>query len=291
MAKAKAILKRRKSVQNTAKITRTMQLISTAKFNRAHGQVQGTKPYALKVAELAADLFKAAGGEFSHPLLEPRDKIEKVGLLVLSSNQGLCGGYNTNLIRLARDTRQQLINEGKQVSLYLVGKKASQYFKFLGIEPERRYTEFSDKVPFSEVESVADEFIRRFSLHELDEIRVVYTQFVSSARQRAVVETLIPLAMKKEESAPGGREINYIYEPDAPSILAEVLPLYMKVSLYRMFVEAVASEQIARMVAMKGATENADKLIKSLTRLYNRARQTQITTEISEIVGGAAAIE
>lgn len=291
MAKAKAILKRRRSVRNTAKITRTMQMIATSKFKKAQSRVAGAQPYAEKLAELASSLFSAAGGEFSHPLLEPRGDVKRVGLMVLSSNQGLCGGYNANLIRLARDTRQRLHDDGNEVELHVVGKKAAQYFRFMKTPIARQYLDLSDKAPFAEIEAIADAFIRDFAARRLGSVWLVYTRFVSVARQTPVAEQLIPLSLDRgDETGAPAREAGYLFEPDAASILNEVLPLSIQFNLYRAFIEAIASEQVARMVAMKGATDNADKLIKSLTRLYNRARQTQITTELSEIVGGAVAV-
>ncbi len=308
MAKARAIVKRRKSVQNIRKITRTMELIATARFKKALDRATEAEAYTRKIAELVADLG-ASAMEVSHPLLEVRSTIKNARLLVLSSNRGLAGGYNGNVLRLAVRSFQDLDTEGVKMAAEVAGKRGIAYCKFRKIPMEATYTHFEDRPQFSEVEVLADRYISLYQRGEIDRLDVVYTQFVSASRQTAVVETLLPMTAaqvasatqsvrqpKKVDSASAasvkrGDRVPYEFEPDPKSILEEIVPVSFKVRLFKCFLDAAVSEQISRMVAMRGATENADEMIKSLTMLYNRARQAQITRELAEIIGGAAALE
>ncbi len=308
MAKARAIVKRRKSVQNIRKITRTMELIATARFKKALDRATEAEAYTRKIAELVADLG-ASAMEVSHPLLEVHSTVKNARLLVLSSNRGLAGGYNGNVLRLAIRSFQDFDTDGVKVAAEVAGKRGIAYCKFRKIPMEATYTHFVDRPQFSEVEVLADRYISLYQRGELDRLDVVYTQFVSASRQNAVVETLLPMTAaqvasatksvrqpKKADPASAaavkrGDPVPYEFEPDPKSILEEIVPVSFKVRLFKCFLDAAVSEQISRMVAMRGATENADEMIKSLTMLYNRARQAQITRELAEIIGGAAALE
>ncbi len=277
MAKARAIVKRRKSVQNIRKITRTMELIATAL-------------------------------EVSHPLLETRETVKRSLLLVLTSNRGLAGGYNGNVLRVATRSLDDRTSEGVPTTLEIAGKRGIAFFRFRGVAADATYNQFEDRPQFDEVEVLANRYIGMFVRGEIDRLDVAYTQFVNSARQQAVVETLLPMSAAQvgqavtpvrpagatgpESAAPApGERVPYEFLPDARSILEEIVPVSFKVRLFKCFLDAAVSEQIARMVAMRGATENADEMVKSLTMLYNRARQAQITRELAEIIGGAAALE
>jgi F-type H+-transporting ATPase subunit gamma len=306
MAKARAIVKRRKSVQNIRKITRTMELIATARFKKALDRATEAEAYTRKIAELVADLGSTAQ-EVSHPLLEQRETVKASMLLVLTSNRGLAGGYNGNVVRSATRALQESGTEGIATSLEVAGKRGINYFRFRGVKPEATYTQFEDRPQFHEVETLANKYIALYLNREIDRLDVAYTRFISSARQQAVVEALLPMtaaqvgeagpsvrqkAPETTSTAPRRRErVPYEFLPDARSILEEIVPVSFKVRLFKCFLDAAVSEQIARMVAMRGATENADDMIKSLTMLYNRARQAQITRELAEIIGGAAALE
>ncbi len=308
MAKARAIVKRRKSVQNIRKITRTMELIATARFKKALDRATEAEAYTRKIAELVADLG-ATAADVSHPLLEVRKEVKLALLLVITSNRGLAGGYNGNVIRAGTRALQDFETEGTDVSLEVAGKRGIGFVKYRGIPVDATYTQFEDRPQFDEVEVLANKYIGMFLRGEVDRVDVAYTRFINSARQEAVVETLLPMTAAQvgqtgpsvrqakpvgaKEAKPAGRgeRVPYEFIPDPKSILEEIVPVSFKVRLFKCFLDAAVSEQIARMVAMRGATENADDMIKSLTRLYNRARQAQITRELAEIIGGAAALE
>jgi F-type H+-transporting ATPase subunit gamma len=308
MAKARAIIKRRKSVQNIRKITRTMELIATARFKKALDRATEAEAYTRKIAELVADLG-ATAQNVSHPLLEPRPEVKRSLLLVLTSNRGLAGGYNGNVIRAATRTYFDDQAEGVSTSIEIAGKRGISYFRFRGIHTDASFTQFDDKPQFEEIDAIAERYISLYIRGQIDRVQVVYTKFLNAARQQAVVTTLLPMtAVDVAEAAapirqsnstvastkgekPASRRVPYEFEPDARSILEEIVPVSFKVRLFKCFLDAAVSEQIARMVAMRGATENADSMVKSLTMLYNRARQAQITGELAEIIGGAAALE
>jgi F-type H+-transporting ATPase subunit gamma len=306
MAKARAIIKRRKSVQNIRKITRTMELIATARFKKALDRATEAEAYTRKIAELVADLG-AEAQNVSHPLLEARPEVKRSLVLVLTSNRGLAGGYNGNVIRAATRTYYDEQAEGVSTSMEVAGKRGISYFRFRGIPTAATFTQFDDKPQFEEIDAIAERYISLYVRGQIDRLQVVYTKFINSARQQAVVTTLLPMtavdvaeaAAPIRQAAPGSKVVDkpaskrvpYEFEPDARSILEEIDPVSFKVRLFKCFLDAAVSEQIARMVAMRGATENADSMVKSLTMLYNRARQAQITGELAEIIGGAAALE
>jgi F-type H+-transporting ATPase subunit gamma len=306
MAKARAIVKRRKAVQNIRKITRTMELIATARFKKALDRATEAEAYTRKIAELVADLG-ATAREVTHPLLEVHDPVKTVLVLVLTSNRGLAGGYNGNVLRVANRTLQDAATAGSQTVLEVAGKRGINFFRYRGIKPDITFTQFEDRPQFHEVEALADRYIGLYTSGAIDRFDVAYTQFKSAARQEAVVSTLLPMTAAQVGEAGSSREkksvatssptgpqrepVPYEFLPDARSILEEIVPVSFKVRLFKCFLDAAVSEQIARMVAMRGATENADDMVKSLTMLYNRARQAQITRELAEIIGGAAALE
>lgn len=304
MAKARAIVGRRKAVQNIKKITRTMELIATARFKKALDRATEADAYTRKIAELVQDL-SASEADVRHPLLESRPKPENAVLLVLTSNRGLAGGYNANVLRQAVRTRQENELASVKTHLEVAGKRGINFLRFQGIKPDKTFTHFEDRPQFSEVEEIADRFINLFIEGKIDRVDVVYTRFLTVARQEAVVSTLLPMSTKdvgalettsrgkkaESETKKTASSVAYAFLPDAASILEEIVPVSFKVRLFKCFLDAAVSEQIARMVAMKGATENAEEMIKTLSRLYNRARQSQITRELSEIIGAVAALE
>jgi len=292
MAKTRAIVKRRKAIRNIRKITRTMELIATARFKKAHDRVVQAEAYTRKIVELAADL-SASATDMTHPLLQKRETVKNVLLLVLSSNRGLCGGYNASILREANAEIRKIRSEGLTLHLELSGKRAITYFRFHRVEAEKTYTHFEEKPRFDEVEELADRYLAAFIAGQIDRVEVVYMKFLNAARQTPVVDTLLPLASPaQEEKAPGaGPQIEYEFLPSAADILQEILPVSFKVRLFKCFLDAAVSEQSARRASMKAATENAGDMIKTLSRQYNRARQAQITKEIAEVIGGAEALK
>jgi F-type H+-transporting ATPase subunit gamma len=309
MAKARAIIKRRKAVENIRKITRTMELIATARFRKAMDRATEAEVFTRKIAELVSDLGENSS-ELSHPLLQKRDPVRKTLILVLSSNRGLAGGYNGNVLRVATRTVQEREIDGIQVGVEVSGKRGINFIRYRKLPIQATYTLFEDKPQFSEVEVLADRFIGMYVRGEIDRLEVVYTQFINTARQVATIQTLLPIVTTElaqtgpsirkskghEAEVPTAGESKwapapYEFLPDAKSILEEIVPVSFKVRLFKCFLDAAVSEQISRMVAMRGATQNADDLVKTLTRQYNRARQSQITRELAEIVGASAALQ
>lgn len=294
MAKARALDKRRKSIRNIRKITRTMELIAAARFKKAMDRATAATAYTKRITQVVADLANA-GLTVKHPLLEPRETVKNATLLVLTANRGLCGGYNGSVLRAAVHRLNELKAEVANVAIEISGKRGIANFKFRKIPVGQQYTQFDDQPKFDEVEQIANRYLAAFASGQLDRLDVAYTKFYSVSRQAAVVETLLPLgalegteAAKAEEKSAGRM---YEFLPSAESILEEVVPMSFKVKLFKCFLDAAVSEQIARRTAMKAATENASDMIKQLSSEYNRARQSQITGEIMEIIGGANALK
>lgn len=291
MAKARALDKRRKAIRNVRKITRTMELIATARFKKAMDRAHAATAYTRRITALVAELA-SAGLQVSHPLLAGRTQQSSATLLVLTGNRGLCGGYNSNVVRLAIARHKELAEKIPRLVSEISGKRGITACNFRGLAAERTYTNFDDKPSFAEVEVLADRFLAEYAAGRLDRLDVAYTRFENVARQSAVVETLLPMgAISTGESTERRGESQYEFLPSAQSILNEIVPTSFKVRLFKCFLDAAVSEQIARMVAMKAATENSDKLIKKLSMTYNRARQSQITNEIMEVLGGVEALK
>jgi F-type H+-transporting ATPase subunit gamma len=295
MAKTRALVNRRKAIRNIRKITRTMELIATARFKKAMDRAVEADAFTRKVAELAADL-SASATNITHPLLEKRETIKNSVLLVLCSNRGLCGGYNTAILREANAQIHQTRADNIGLHLELSGKRAINYFRYQGVVAEHAYTHFEDKPTFAEVDALASRYLADYIAGKIDRVDVAYMKFLSAARQAPAVDTLLPLSTmippsRKGEVAKPQTGVEYEFLPSAAEILQEILPLSFKIRLFKCFLDAAVSEQIARRVAMKAATENASDMIKTLSLQYNRARQAQITKEIAEIIGGAAALK
>lgn len=294
MAKARAIVKRLKAVKNIRKITRTMELIATARFKKAMDRATEAAAYTQKISEIVADLANADLA-MSHPLLEARDETKNAILLVITSNRGLCGGYNSSVLREAMPAIREFQSDHIPLHLEVSGKRGLAFMKFEGIEVDERYTNFEDKPAFDEVDAIASRYAALFTSGKVDRVDVAYTRFESISKQVAVRETILPFgdltAEVTDETETSSSNVDYEFLPSAESILEEIVPSAFKARLFKAFLDAAVSEQIARMVAMKGATENAQEMIGDLSRKYNRARQSQITSELSEIIGGAAALE
>ncbi|MBN2475775.1 MAG: ATP synthase F1 subunit gamma [Pirellulales bacterium] len=292
MAKARALDKRRKSIRSIRKITRTMELISTARFKRAMDRASAATAYTERITALVRDLVRS-GLEVRHPLLQPRAEVQKAVLLVLSANRGLCAGYNSSVLRLANIRRKELTATVPEVQLEVSGKRGISAFRFRKIMPDETFTHFEDRPSFEEVDVLASRYLSAFEAGDLDRLDVAYTKFESLSRQHAVVETLLPLGGLEsggEEHAEEAGRTQYDFLPSAESILDEVVPTSFKVKLFKCFLDGAVSEQIARMMAMKAATENADSMVSHLSMIYNRARQGQITSELLEVISGAEAL-
>ena len=295
MAKARAIIKRLKAVRNVRKITRTMELVATARFKKAMDRAVEAAAYTKKISEIVADLSQTLSGEgssFTHPLLQQRETEKKSILLVITSNRGLCGGYNGGVLRLAQGRIREARANEIELDIEVSGKRGIGFFKFQKIPTSSSYTHFEDKPSFEQVNELATRFIDSFVRGNIDRLDVAYTQFETMSRQKAVVQTLLPIGkLQGEPAASTGAKVEYEFLPSPREILEEIVPASFKARLFKCFLDAGVSEQIARMVAMKSATENADGMIRSIRAQYNRARQSQITSELSEIIGGAAALE
>ena len=292
MATARALDRRRKSVRNIRKITRTMELIAPARFKKAMDRSVAARDYTKHLAKILGNIA-SVGADVAHPLLEIRPT-KRAAVLVLSGNRGLCGGYNSNVVRQGVALLGQWTSEQVPAHVSGSGKRGISALKFRGVEIAEPYTTFEDKPEFAAVAPIGRAYLEAYSAGEIDRLDVVYTKFDSIARQQAITETLLPLAPPQATTTSAAATLasdDYDFYPSAASILEEILPASFLSRLFKCFLDAAVSEQVARMVAMKAATENAGGLIKSLSRQYNRARQSQITGEIMEILGGVEALK
>ncbi len=290
MGKTKVLDRRRRSVRNIRKITRTMELISTARFKRAMDRAAAGSAFAERLTALLGHLA-ASGTQVAHPLLTARTERRQAVLLVLTSNRGLCGGYNSAVLRLGFLHRKKLADEYAAVSLEVSGKRGVSAFKFRNVPVQEKYFHFEARPAFADVEVLARRFMEDYLDGRIDRVDVAYTRLESVSRQYPIVETLLPYQAPAEDENGRLHRAEYEFLPSPESILEEIVPFTFKMRLFRCFLESAASEQIARMVAMKTATENADSMLSNLSMAYNRARQTQITSEILEIISGAEALQ
>ena len=299
MANIRQLDKRRKSVKNVRKITRTMELIATARFKKAMDRAAAATDYTKRITSIVQDIAKS-GTDVSHPLLTAHDSVDAMDMLVLTGNRGLCGGYNGSVVRAATLRRTEIKKEIEAGQMRVSGKRGISALRFAGVSIEKTYTEFDDQPSFAAVAKIADELIERYITGKIDRVDVAYTKFLSISKQIVVVETLLPFAslapttnsgsVSSEPAKATGIKDDYEFLPSASGILEEVVPASFRARLFKCFLDAAVSEQIARMIAMKSATENAGDIIKALSRTYNRARQSKITQEIMEIIGGVEAL-
>jgi len=292
MANRRELVKRRSAVRNIRKITRTMQLIATARFQAAHKRLVASTPFTDKLSQMVKDLARAAKG-LDHPLMSVGDESRPVDLWVITSNRGMCGAYNGNVLRAAGDYLQSLRDEGRSCNLRVVGKKGVGFMRFAGHEMAEAVTELPDIPGFEDVDPFATATMDRFLAGEISSVQVAYMKFLSAGKQSAVVEQLLPMTPDiGDQPEDGGQEgeLQYEFSPEPKEILDDLLPMTARVQMFRYFNDAVVSEQMARQVAMKAATDSAEEMIKLLTQQYNRARQTAITMELLDIVGGANAL-
>jgi F-type H+-transporting ATPase subunit gamma len=294
MAKARELHRRIRSVQNTRKITKTMELVATSKLKRAQDRVAAARPYAAALSEVIADLYSPALAE-RFPLLRqpPAGGVKRVALIVITSNRGLCGAFNANLIREGRRRTRELEGEGATVDLHLVGKKGIGFFKFSRRAIASQRIDIGDKPTAAHAIDLVTPLMQAFEAGTLDTVEVVYAKFVSPVSTPASVLRILPATPPQAVEGGKGRSgaDSYILKPSAEAILERLLPLYVQNQMFRALVETAAAEHGARRTAMKNATDNAGDILDILRRTYNRARQAQITQEIAEIVGGAEALQ
>ena len=289
MAKARELKGRIRSVQNTRKITRTMEMVATSKLKRAQDRVAAARPYAERLGDVVRRLINPELAQ-RYPLLRQPGEVRRAAVLLLTANRGLAGAFNANLIREARTRLRDLRDRGAEAELHVAGKKGISFFRFLGEKLGAAVNDITDRPGAADAERLVNDLMERFVAGELDAVYVVYAQFKSALSTPPATLQVLPVATPEAEEG-SGREVDYILEPGADEILGQVLPLYVRNSVYRALVETAAAEQGARRTAMKNATDNAGDMLESLTRTYNRVRQAAITQEIAEIVGGAAALE
>lgn len=296
MASAKELKKKIRSISNTGKITRTMELVATVKSKRTQDKVNASTPYSAALAGLLGDL--ARSGTVDHPLLRTPEKALPAVVFIITANRGLCGGYNTNVLALGESTIREEEAAGREVGISMAGKKGISRFRFLRIPVKDTFTNLDDKARFADSAAVAERLMDRFLAGEVGKVLVVSTRYLSASSQRPAVTGLLPIVPVADGAGVGteagkktSEEVTYIFDPDPRRILEVLLPLSVKALFHRLVLEAAASEQVARRLAMKLATDNAEEMIRFYGRFYNRTRQAGITQQINEIVSGANALE
>jgi F-type H+-transporting ATPase subunit gamma len=298
-AKLREYRRRIRSVQSTKKITRAMELIAASRIVKAQQRIQAARPYADAITGVVSTVASQTGN-VDHPLTTPRENPSRAAVLLITSDRGLAGGYSANVLRTGEQLNAKLREEGKETVPFLVGRKAVSYYRFRNRDVSRQWTGFTEQPAYSDAKAVADALIDEFVRGSdadgddgpgVDEIHIVYTEFKSLASQKAVAKRMLPLVVEfTAESDEDPPRLNFEFEPSAEGVLDALLPRYIEARIFAAMLDAAASEQAARQRAMKSATDNADELIKSLTRDANSARQAEITQEIMEIVGGAEAL-
>lgn len=294
MAKARQIVKRRKAVRNVRKITQTMQLIATARFQKCLTRASATKPYTQKITEMIGTLASTASVE--HRLFQPNASTARGMLIVLTANRGLCGSYNANVLRVAVERYRQLRDQGAAPEVFIVGKRGAGFLRFLGFTPNESILDIDDKVDYLRIAEIGERLMRRYAAGELARVEVAYTRFVSTSTQKAELVQLLPIEPPKaapsaDAAGKQGPRIDFEFSPEPALLLARLIPEAVKIRLFQYFNDSIVSEQVSRMIAMKAATDAAADTIKNLSRAYNRARQSQITLELADIVGGAEAVK
>jgi F-type H+-transporting ATPase subunit gamma len=285
----RTIRRRITSVQSTQKITRAMELIASSRIIKAQQRVEAARPYAEVMRRVMGSVSRNAG-RVDHPLLVEREEVRSIGTIVISSDRGLAGAYNSNVIRAAE---RDLQDHGKNPQLFLVGKKAVTYFRFRGYEFEDSWIGVSDQPRIDDARAVARAVTDAFTEGTIDQVRMAFTRYESALIQRPIVVQVLPLPQEEledEDRTDAAQQPQYLFEPEPEEILGVLLPRYVEGTIFQGMLEGSASEHAARRRAMKAATDNAEELIERLTRNYNQARQAEITTEIMEVVGGAEAL-
>ncbi len=295
MATLRDIKNRIGSVQSTRQITRTMEMVATAKLKRAQTRIENARPYALAMAEVLGNVVRNVG-DVTHPLLEVREDRRRVCVVSIVSDRGFAGAFNSNIIRMTEGLLRDFKSQGIETELITAGKKLVAYFRYRGVEPAVALSGNSDKPSLADARSIAAHVMREYESESIDAVYILFNRFKNVADQVPETHQLLPIEHSVLEQAQSdveasGIAASYLYEPSGSEVLAQLLPAYVEALIYRSMLESAAAEQGARRTAMKSATDNASDMITTLTRSYNRARQDAISTEIAEIVGGAAAQE
>lgn len=288
MAKGRELKGRIKTVENTRKITRTMEMVATSKMKRAADRVLSARPFAIALGQVLSRVYSPELGE-QFPLLRRPASVKKAAVVLLTANRGLAGGFNTNLIREARARIAELEKNGTEVELHVVGKKGVGYFKYLGRPLHKQRVDISDRPTSEDAASLVNELMTRYEKGDVDAVYMIYAQYKSALSTPPTTEQVLPV-VPPATTSDSKLALDFILAPSAEAILEELLPAYVRNAVYRALVETAAGEQSARRTAMKNATDNASDILQTLRRTYNTARQAQITQEIAEIVGGAAAL-
>jgi F-type H+-transporting ATPase subunit gamma len=276
-----------RSVQNTRKITKAMEMVAASKMRRAQQRMRAARPYADKIRNVAAHISHA-NPEYRHPFLVTRDTVKRVGIIVITTDKGLCGALNTNLLRLVLTRYKEWQAEGEGIDVSCMGNKGLSFMQRLGANVVSQATQLGDRPQVEKLIGAVKTMIDGYTSDRFDRLMLCYTRFINTMKQEPVIEQLLPLSGERLGAPEGAWD--YIYEPEAKAVLDQVLTRYIEAIIYQAVAENMASEQSARMVAMKAASDNAATLIDELTLVYNKNRQAAITKEISEIVGGAAAV-
>lgn len=288
MSGAKEIRTKSASIKNTQKITSAMEKVAASKMRKTQAVMNASKPYALKIYEVVKHIARA-NSEYRHPFMTPRE-IKTIGLIVVTTDRGLCGGLNANLLRDTLRMMRQWENEGLKINLCVIGRKGQAFFKRFGGHLVATTDNLGDKPSSSDLIGVVKVMLDSYYAREIDALHVVYNEFVNTMSQKPVFKQLLPLPVSEDDIKTLGHHWDYIYEPEASELLDALLNRYIEQLVYQSVVENIACEQAAKMIAMKSATDNAGELIKQLQLAYNKARQAAITQELAEIVGGASAL-
>jgi F-type H+-transporting ATPase subunit gamma len=284
LANIRLIRRRIKGIQSTSKITRAMEMIATSKMRKAQERGLAGRPYAEKIQQVMADLAALRReGEEMHPLLESRP-VKKIGILHITPDRGMCGGLNTNINRTAANF---ILEQEAPVSLVAVGRKGRDFMRRYGREIRAEFTNLGDRPGWLDTLPISRIIIDDYTSGEIDRVYLVYPQFISTMVQKPIVHQILPV---EPAEIPAAQNVDYIYEPGPAQVLGQLLPRFVEMQVYHAILESIASEQSARMVAMRNATESANELIEELTLMYNKARQETITKELLDITGGAAAL-
>ena len=287
MAGSKEIRTKIKSVQSTRKITKAMEMVSASKMRKAQERMRAARPYGEKIRNVAAHISHA-NPEYRHPFLIERDSVKKVGIIIITTDKGLCGGLNTNVQRLALTKMKEWEAEGESFEVCCIGNRGLGFMQRLGANIVSQITQLGDRPPMDKLVGVIKVMLDGYREDRFDRLLIFYTKFINTMKQEPVIEQLLPLSGEKLGVPEGAWD--YIYEPEAKVVLDQVLTRYVEAIIYQALSENLASEQSARMVAMKAASDNANNVIDELTLIYNKSRQAAITQELSEIVAGAAAV-
>ncbi len=289
MAGSKEIRTKIKSVQNTRKITKAMEMVAASKMRKAQDRMRRARPYGDKIRNITAHLA-TANPEYKHPFLVEHDSVKAAGLIVITTDKGLCGGLNTNLLRAVTNKMRDLEKAGEQLTVTAIGNKGFSFMNRIGAKVVSHAVQMGDTPYLEKLIGPVKVLLDAYTRGEIDQVFLCYTRFINTMKQEPVIEQLLPLSAEKMQETSREYSWDYLYEPDAQSVLDDLLVRYIEAVVYQAVAENMASEQSARMVAMKSASDNAKKVIDELQLSYNKARQAAITKELSEIVAGAAAV-